>query len=69
MAGVSYDEHLAFLVRQEMGARAERYGFVDAKLHVTTGVSELMFSSEYEQMRYQQGYEDGKAILSVEEAS
>ena len=67
MAGVSYQEHLDFLIRQEAGARAERYGFVDAKL-LFAGTIE-MFENEYERMRYQQGYEDGKAILSVEEAS
>jgi hypothetical protein len=59
---MNYDEHLAFLVRQEMGARAERYGFVDAKLHVAP----QMFDNEYETTRYRQGYEDGKMILSCE---
>ena len=63
MAGVSYQEHLAWLHRQEAGARAERYGFFDAKLSVTVTQT---FESEYETMRYQQGYEDGKVILSCE---
>ena len=63
MAGVSYEERLEWLIKQEAGARAERYGFFDAKLSVTV---DWPFHSEYEQMRYQQGYEDGKAILSCE---
>ena len=62
---VTYQEHLEFLVKQEMGARAERYGFVDARLHVTAPFS----GDPYEQQRYQQGYEDGKVMLSVQEAS
>jgi uncharacterized membrane protein len=63
MAGVTYEAHLEFLIKQEMGARAERYGFVDAKLCVAVP---LPFDSEYETMRYQQGYEDGKAIFEIE---
>ena len=62
MAGVSYQEHLDWLIRQEAGARAERYGFFDARLHVTVTQT---FDSKYELMRYQQGYEDGTAMLSV----
>ena len=57
---VTYDEHLQFLIRQEEGARAERYGFFDAKLSVTVTQT---FDSEYELMRYRQGYEDGKALV------
>ena len=64
MAGVGYEEHLAFLVKQEMGARAERYGFVDARLHVAVMQT---FDNAYETMRYRQGYEDGKAILACQE--
>lgn len=57
-----YEEHLAFLIKQEMGARAERYGFVDAKLPAL-----LTFSrDDYEQMRYRQGYEDGKSMLMAD---
>ena len=60
---VTYAEHLQFLVRQEAGARAERYGFAGAKLYPAL----LTFSSdEYEQMRYRQGYEDGQAMLACE---
>ena len=59
---VTYDEHLQFLIRQEEGARAERYGFFDAQLQVTVTQT---FDSKYELMRYQQGYEDGTAMLSV----
>ena len=58
---VSYQEHLAFLIRQEAGARAERYGFVDAKLPALL----IWSSDDYEQMRYKQGYEDGKAMLEI----
>jgi hypothetical protein len=61
VAIVTYDEHLAFLVKMEMGARAERYGFVDAKLPVPVTV--LFGDDTYEQMRYRQGYEDGKMLL------
>ena len=57
-----YQDHLAFLVKQEAGARAERYGFVDAQLHITAPFS----GDEYEQMRYQQGVSDGRAILEIE---
>ena len=60
MAGVTYREHLEWLHRQEAGARAERYGFFDARLSVTVA---QLFESEYETMRYQQGYEDGTAML------
>lgn len=68
----SYQEHLDFLIRQEAGARAERYGFVDAKMaNATAGMPlsrpvpqwSIPIISDYEQMRYKQGYEDGKAIL------
>lgn len=62
---MTYDDHLAWLIKQEEGARAERYGFFDARLHVTVTQT---FDSEYELMRYQQGYEDGTAMLSCEEA-
>ena len=56
-----YEEHLAFLIKQQIGARAERYGFVDAQLHVTAPFS----GDAYEQMRYKQGFDDGKAILEL----
>jgi len=56
-----YQAHLEWLIKQQIGARAERYGFVDAQLHVTAPFS----GDEYEQMRYQQGFEDGKAILEL----
>ena len=60
---VSYQDHLDWLIRQEAGARAERYGFEGAKLYPAL----LTFSSdEYEQMRYRQGYEDGQSMLSTE---
>ena len=62
---VSYEEHLAFLRRQELGARAERYGFVDARLSITAPFS----GDAYEQQRYQQGYEDGKIMLQVEQGA
>ena len=75
MAGVTYQEHLDFLIKQEAGARAERYGFVDAKMaNATAGMPlsrpvpqwSIPIISDYEQMRYKQGYEDGKAMLSIE---
>ncbi len=59
---MTYQAHLDWLIRQEAGARAERYGFVDAKMVFAGGVD--LFSTDYEQMRYRQGYEDGKAMLS-----
>ena len=62
---MTYDDHLAWLIKMEAGARAERYGFFDARLSVTVTQT---FDSEYELMRYQQGYEDGTAMLSCEEA-
>lgn len=65
MAGVTYDEHLDWLRRQELGARAERYGFVDARLKITAPFS----GDSYEQQRYQMGYEDGKIMLQVEEGA
>ena len=56
----SYDEHLAWLVKQEMGARAERQGFLDAQ----TFDKLMVFSqNRYEQSRYADGYQNGKAIL------
>ena len=59
---MNYQEHLDWLHRQEAGARAERYGFVDAKaVSVTAGP--MRFDTDYEQMRYRQGCEDGKAML------
>lgn len=60
---VSFDEHLAFLVKQELGARAERMGFVDAKAIVAGLADEMVCGSDYEQMRYRQGLENGTAIL------
>ena len=60
---VSFDEHLAFLVKQELGARAERMGFVDAKAIHAGLADEMMCCSDYEQMRYRQGLENGRAIL------
>ena len=63
MASVGYQEHLEWLIRQEAGARAERYGFVDARLHVNVP---MPFDSEYETMRYRQGHEDGKAMIACE---
>lgn len=60
---VTYDEHLEFLVKQEMGARAERTGFQMAR----QCKSALTYSSnEYEQRRYAQGFEDGHAMLMQE---
>lgn len=64
MASVGYQEHLAYLIKQEMGARAERYGFVDAKEQSVP----TPFGTDYEQQRYQQGFDDGKIMLAVEEA-
>jgi|CXWL01.1.fsa_nt_gi hypothetical protein len=57
---MSYETRLEWLIKMEAGARAERYGFFDAKLSVTVA---QLFESEYETMRYQQGYEDGTAML------
>ncbi len=65
MDGVTYHAHLEWLIRQEVGARAERYGFVDARLHVTAPFS----GDAYEQQRYQQGYEDGKIMLQAQEGA
>lgn len=62
---MTYDAHLEWLIRQEAGARAERYGFVDARLSITAPFS----GDPYEQQRYQQGYEDGKIMLNVEEGA
>lgn len=59
-----YQDRLQWLIKQEAGARAERYGFVDARLHVAVLQT---FENDYETMRYRQGYEDGKAMLSVED--
>ena len=72
---MTYDAHLEWLIRQEAGARAERYGFVDAKMaNATAGMPlsrpvpswSIPIISDYEQMRYKQGYEDGKAMLLQE---
>ena len=57
-----YTDRLTWLIKMEAGARAERYGFVDAQLHITAPFS----GDEYEQMRYQQGVSDGRAILEIE---
>lgn len=62
---MTYQEHLEWLIRQEAGARAERYGFVDARLKITAKFS----GDSYEQQRYQQGYADGKIMLQVEEGA
>jgi hypothetical protein len=61
---MTYQERLEWLIKMEAGARAERYGFFDAKLSVTVTQT---FDSEYELMRYRQGYEDGKIILACQE--
>lgn len=54
---ISYTEHLEFLIRQELGSRAERQGFQDAK-----SFEQLpKFSPDkYEQGRYADGYFSGK---------
>lgn len=61
---VTFDEHLEFLIRQEMGARAERMGFVDAKAILAGLAEEMVCCSDYEQMRYRQGVENGTAMLT-----
>ena len=65
MADVSYREHLDWLIRQEAGARAEVYGFVDAR-NAANCMNMRPAYDPYEQMRYRQGYEDGQAMLSAE---
>ena len=62
---MNYEEHLAWLVRQELGARAERQGFVEANNPMSLGQG---CGSAYERMRYRQGYEDGVAMLHCQTA-
>jgi hypothetical protein len=60
----TYVEHLEWLKKQERGAIAELQGFIWANLSATC----LPYSQydPYEQQRFEQGFEDGKAILAVE---
>jgi hypothetical protein len=60
----TYNEHLAFLRKQEVGAIAELQGFVSAQWADT--VKPYSNLDLYAQQRFTQGYEDGKAILEVE---
>jgi len=56
------DEHLAFLIKREVGARAERLGFHAAEVFTRCPP----YSKDpYEQMRYEQGYEDGRAMRAA----
>ena len=57
-----YDDHLAWLVRQELGARAERLGFQAATCFDRCPPYS---KDEYETMRYETGYENGRAILRL----
>jgi hypothetical protein len=60
----TYNEHLEFLKRQEVGAIAELQGFISAQwANQVTPYSNL---DPYAQQRFEHGYEDGKAILVVE---
>jgi hypothetical protein len=57
---VTYDEHLAWLKRQVLGAEAEVQGFLSAA--VTDRL--LPFSKDpYLQQRFAMGYEDGRMKL------
>lgn len=62
---VSYEEHLAFLVRQFEGAMWEKIGFVDAKTH------EDPFPpvNDYYVIRYKEGFYAGKAKLMMDEVT
>lgn len=62
---VTYDAHVDWLVKMEMGARAERMGFVDAKAILAGLADEMVCCSDYEQMRYRQGLENGTAMLTM----
>ena len=72
-----YDEHLGFLIKQEMGSRAELQGFRDAKvMYDLLGDTESrarklpLYSNEpFEQARYVLGFQDGNTILTLEKAS
>ena len=61
-----YLEHLRFLIKQEMGARAELQGFRDAKWMYKLP---LYSRDRYEQDRYVNGFQDGKTIISLGKAS
>jgi|CXWL01.1.fsa_nt_gi hypothetical protein len=65
---MTYDEHLAFLIRQERGARAERQGFLDAKSFPQWTKPVNFTKDEKEQRRYNLGWENGKTMLKVENA-
>lgn len=59
----SYDDHLAWLVRQELYVRAERQGYLDAKSFPLP----VRFSTdEKEQQYYEDGFYIGKTKLALE---
>lgn len=63
---VTYDEHLAWLIREERGARAERQGFTDRKTFPRWD-GPIRFSSEaYEQDRYDIGFYTAQTKLEFE---
>lgn len=61
---ISYDDHAAFLAREEEGYRAERIGFWMAK---QPGPPPPYSTDEYLQMRYESGLADGRAKLELQE--
>ena len=60
----TYAEHRAWLQKMEAGAIAELQGFISARW--ATKPAPYSHENPYAQQRFEQGYEDGKAILSVE---
>lgn len=70
----SYNEHLAFLTKMEIGSRAERVGFQMAKEIRDLGKDHPnrvpQFSQEpYEQERFQCGLLDGWAMFIVQDVT
>lgn len=63
---ISYDDHLAHLIKMELGARAERQGFQDAKLFIDAAKPLRYSSDPFEQKRYEGGWEIGREKLRFE---
>jgi len=60
---VTYNEHLAWLKQQQVGAMAEFHGFINAQW----ATKPAPYSQDpYVQQRFESGYEDGKMMLSVD---
>lgn len=63
----TYDQHLAWLIREESYFRAERYGFQLARDVSFVKAPYGYSSNPREQARYEQGFNDGRAMMIQEQ--